>query len=151
MKHNHSNLSPAHLSIMSDNKGEKKEKTQKKGSFPLNARIKVVNYDHEPDLNGCIGLTRSKTKKTGRVKVIMKDSRKTKKIPKECLELCPLPMKVIAELAQEYIAARVRMISACDADQKSTDVSSIEKVGFLRDKRSSQMKGTEGGACTSPY
>lgn len=117
--------------------------------FPLNARVKIVNYDDHRELNGCIGHVRSKTKVTGRVKIHIDRLRETMKIPVQFVELCPLPMKVIGKQAQEYIAARVRMISACDEDQQSTDVSSIEKVGFHRSKRSSQMKGTEGGACTS--
>eukprot|EP00526_Cylindrotheca_closterium_P006754 CAMPEP_0113648858 /NCGR_PEP_ID=MMETSP0017_2-20120614/25941_1 /TAXON_ID=2856 /ORGANISM="Cylindrotheca closterium" /LENGTH=746 /DNA_ID=CAMNT_0000561155 /DNA_START=110 /DNA_END=2346 /DNA_ORIENTATION=+ /assembly_acc=CAM_ASM_000147 len=142
---------------MNENKGEKKETKKEKAKkketnnkhFPLNARIKIINFDDEPELNGHIGRVKSKTRKAGYVKIVLQNRKETMRIPAECLELCPLPMSVIGEQAREYIAARVRMISACDEDQKSTDVSSIEKVGFNRSKRSSQMKGTEGGACTS--
>jgi hypothetical protein len=118
-------------------------------TFALHSRVVVHGLEADPSLTGKIGYIRSKPKKSGRQKVCIEFTGQVVVLHPSHLKPCALSMKVLVQKAQYYIAANVRMISACDEDQMSSDVSSIEKVGFRRSKRSSEMKGTEGGACTS--
>lgn len=118
-------------------------------TFRLDSRVVIHDYDADPSLNGKIGIIRSQPKKSGKQKVHIKSTGRNVVIHPSHLKASPLHLKTLVQKAQGYIPANVRMISGCDEDQESSDLSSIEKVGFRRSKRSSEMKGTEGGACTS--
>lgn len=126
---------------MDDRKREKKEK-KKKQKFALNARIKIVNFDEEPSLNGFIGFVRSKPKKSsGRIKIIFPNTTDTMKVPTECIELFPVPMSDLTQQSREYLAAKVHLISASEDDADVLDKSI----------RSESGEGVEGGACTSAF
>mmetsp|Transcript_40027 Transcript_40027/g.96585 ORF Transcript_40027/g.96585 Transcript_40027/m.96585 type:complete len:643 (+) Transcript_40027:216-2144(+) len=124
---------------------KKKKKDKKKKKFPLNARVKIVNLDEEPDLNGFIAYVRSKPKKSsGRIKIIFPGTTETMKVPTECIELCPVPISDLTDQAREYLSARVHLISASE-DNEELVLDAYQSMGSL------PSEGVEGGACTSAF
>jgi len=111
-----------------------------KKKFTLNARIKIVDFDEEPELNGFIGFVRSKPKKSsGRIKIVFPNTTETMKIPPECLELCPVPMEFLQQQAREYLSAQVNLIAASEDDDESIF------------NKSDSKNPSEGGACTTAF
>ncbi|CAJ1957510.1 unnamed protein product [Cylindrotheca closterium] len=113
----------------------------KKKKFAINARVKIVDFDEEPELNGFTAFVRSKPKKSsGRIKVIFPNTTETVKVPVECLELFPAPMSELTQHAREYLSASVNLISA------SEDATPLDQSN-----RSNSTEGVEGGACTAAF
>ena len=56
----------------------------------------------------------------------------------------------ILKKAQEYLAADIRLFSACQDEQQTSDCSNVRvKLGLRKSKQASLAKGEFGGVCTS--